>query len=168
MAQPGVPSPGGGSWLLAVPDKVVDGEADVAGDLPGQKWREIPARVGRDGGRAPIRMAEPLVGAALADFGKTERREDADDLARFEHRDCGHGRSHHDGLGADVVAFQLGLPVVEDQGDHFPQVGVELVERFALAVGARETRHVADVQPGVAAAFDDCGVRAHGCGFYRL
>ena len=168
MVQANIPSSGTGVCLLAATDKVVDGEADVAGDLPYQQWRQVPARVDRDGGRAPIRMAEPLVGAALADFGKTERGQDADDLARFEHRDCGHGRSHHDGLCADVVAFHFGLFAVEDQGNHFPQVGVELVERFALAVGTRETRHVADVQAGVAATFDDCGVRVHRCGFYQL
>lgn len=147
--------------LSAVCDKVVDGQADIAGNLAEQDRREITPGMDWDGRCAAVRMPEPLVGAPVASFREAERLQNADDLARPENRDGGHVRSEHDCLRADVVSNPFRSPVLEEQRDNFTEIGVELVEGFALAVGAREARHVADIQAGVAAAFNNRGVRIH-------
>ena len=149
--------------LSAMRDKVVDGQADIASNLTEQDRREITPRMDRDGRCAAVRIPEPLVGASVASFREAERLQNAYDFARPENRYGGHVRSEHDGLGADVVADPFRSPVLMEQRDDFTQIGVELVERFALAVGTRNARHIADVQAGVAAALNDRGVRVH-CG----
>lgn len=147
--------------LSALCDKVVDGEADIAGNLTEQDRREITPGMDRDGRGAAVRMPEPLVRAPVAGFREAERLQNADDLARPENRNGGHVRSEHDGLRADVVTDPFRSPVLMEQRDDFTKIGVEFVERLALAVGTREARNVADVQAGVGAALDDRGVRVH-------
>ena len=70
------------------------------------------------------------------------------------------------GIDADLVnpdelALHHDLAVLEEQLDDFPQVSVELVQGFALTVGAGEPGHPTDVQSGVGVAFDDRDVGLH-------
>ena len=143
----------------AVRDKVVDGQANIARNLTEQDRRKITPGMDRDGRRAAVRMPEPLVGAPVASFLEAERLQDADALARPENRYGGHVRSGHDALRADVAAGPCRSPVLDEQRDDFTKIGVELIGCFALAVGTRDARHLADVQARVAAALDDRGVR---------
>jgi hypothetical protein len=56
-----------------------------------------------------------------------------------------------------VRANEFGLTILEQHRDHLAKVGVQLVERRALAVRAGEAGNVADVEPGARAALDDGG-----------
>ena len=48
--------------------------------------------------------------------------------------------------------------VIEDQTDHLTEVRVELLKCLGLAVGARQTWYVANVETGVGAALNDGSV----------
>ena len=126
--------------LSAVRDKVVDGQADVAGNLTEQDRRGITPGSYRDSRCTTVKKLEPLVGASVGDFRVAERLQNAADLVRPENRNGGHVRSEHDGLRADVVSDPFRSPVLKEQRDDFTQIGAELVQRIALAVATREAR----------------------------
>ena len=70
--------------------------------------------------------------------------------------------SNADGVGADELGLGLGVFVLEDEGDDFDKIVVQLVEGVGMGVSAREGWDVADILPGDGAAFDDGGVGALG------
>ena len=134
---------------------------DVAADLAQQGGRDIASRVHRHGGYPPVGVAELLVRAALADLDKPEP---LDDLARLEDRDRAHGApglGDEDRLRADELRLEGGLPILQEHGDHLPQVGVELVKAVPLAVSAWEAGNVSDEDAGLRVALDDGRVSAH-------
>jgi len=106
-------------------------------------------------------MAELLVRIALAYFDKTQSVENRDDFARFEDRNAGHS-VNDDGLRADELGLELRLAVIQQHCDDFLQIGVQLVERGALAVRSGKARNVAHVQVRAGAAFNHGGIAAHG------
>lgn len=65
------------------------------------------------------------------------------------------------GLGADVFALQMGFSAIKKQRDHFLQVVVKLLQSLPLAVRPRKPWHMANIQGGVRAAFDNSGVDVH-------
>ena len=72
-------------------EKFVDVQASLSGDSAQQQWGNVPRWVNGHRGGSSVRMAEPLVGAALAYLSEAERSEDRDDLARSQRRCAGHG-----------------------------------------------------------------------------
>lgn len=97
----------------------------------------------RDGRGSTVGVAELLVGAALADFDEAQTREKRYDLTRLEDRDSGHLDDY--GVGPDELGLQLGFAVLEQHGDDFAKIRMQLVERCALAMRAGEAGDVADV-----------------------
>ena len=71
-------------------DEILHAEAGLTGDLAEQERGQIARSVDGDGGSPSVRVAEPLVGAALADLTEAELGEDRDDLARPQRRSAGH------------------------------------------------------------------------------
>ena len=145
--------------LRAAPHELVDSQARVPGDAAKQVRGQVTARMHWHGRCAPVRMTEPLVQAALTNFLEAQRGEDGDNLARLEYRDRRHPRSHHDGLRADILANHRGRSVFEDHGDDFAEIGVELIERLALAVGAGKAGDIPDVKASLPATLDNRGIR---------
>jgi hypothetical protein len=66
-----------------------------------------------------------------------------------------------DGLNRDELGFELGLAILEQHAYNFLQVGVQLIERFALAVRTWRPRDMSDEQASVRVAFDDDIERSH-------
>ena len=114
----------------------------------------------RDCGYAAIGVAELLVRAALADLPKTQPLEPCHHLAGLEDWWLGHN-SRHDGLDAYEFGFKLRFAILKEQRDDLLEVAVEFIERLRLAVGTGKAGDVADIQPGVRIAFDDCGKGLH-------
>ena len=58
--------------------------------------------------------------------------------------------SNADGVGADELGLGLGLGVfvLEDEGDDFDKIVVQLVEGVGMGVSAQEGWDVADILPG--------------------
>jgi hypothetical protein len=56
----------------------------------------------------------------------------------------------------------LGIAVFKKHYDHFTQMRVQLIECRALAVCAREPRHVAHVELLIGATLDHGGIGVHG------
>lgn len=114
----------------------------------------------RNGRGAAIGVTELLVRTTLPDFGETEARKDGDDLTRLEDRNTGHLNDY--GVGPDELGLQLRLAILEQHGDHFAEIRVQLIERCALAMRAGETRYIPDVKIGFRAMLDDSGIGMHG------
>lgn len=72
---------------------------------------------------------------------------------------------HLDGPNRDELGLELGLAILEQQADDFLQVGLQLIERFALAVRAGPARDMSDEQASVRVAFDDDIERSHASGY---
>ena len=70
--------------------------------------------------------------------------------------------SHHDSLRAHIFSNHGGAAALADHCDDFPEIGVQFVERLALAVGAGKAGDITDIEPGIRASFDDCGIGLHG------
>ena len=155
--------------LSAVFEELVDSQADISSNAAKQDGRQVTASMNRDGGRAAVRMTEPLMRTALSYFRKAGRDKNGDDLARLEDGYEHHAISgHDDGLRADVFARHLGQPVVEDHGDDFLEVVVEFVARLPLAVRTRKTGDIADIEARIRATLHDGGVAVHGLGYPSL
>jgi hypothetical protein len=88
-------------------------------------------------------MAELLVGSALSYFDESQPVENRNDFARLEDRDASHSDDY--GLRTYEFGFELWLPILQQHGDHFTKVRVQLVEGRALAVRAWKPRNIADV-----------------------
>ncbi len=65
------------------------------------------------------------------------------------------------GVRTDELALQGGLAILREHGDDLLEVGVKLVERFALRMRAGKTGHVSDVEPCLGVSFDHGRVRPH-------
>ena len=81
--------------------------------------------------------------------------------SRHENRDARHS-GHDHGLHSDEFGFELGLAIIEQRGDQFLQIGVRCIERFALAVRAGVSGHIAPTELCAGAALDHGGVGMHG------
>ena len=102
-----------------------------------------------------------FVRTALAYCNKPQTIENRDDFARFENRNGRHSVDD-DGLRTNELGFELRFAVIKQHCDHFSEIGVQLVERGALAVRSGKTRNVAHVQVRFGTAFNDGGLGAHG------
>jgi hypothetical protein len=78
-----------GRWPSAS-EEFVDGEADVAGDLPEQRRRYVSTGVKRHCCTPAVSMSELLVGAALTGLDEAAPFEQRDDLARLQDGDGPH------------------------------------------------------------------------------
>jgi hypothetical protein len=102
------------------------------------------------------------MGSALTDRFKTQFPQDADHLRGLEHRCRAHVQA-----GTTICCrptkslSRLGSPSSSSNGDHLLEIGLQLVERCPLAMGAGEARHMAHKQTCLAAALDHSGVGTH-------
>ena len=112
-------------------------------------------------GRSTIGMTKLFVRAALTYLDETKRGEDRDDLAGLKNRNARHSIDD-DGLGADELGLELRFAVLKQHRDHLTQICVQFIERCALAVRARESRHVAHVELCIGAVFDHGSIGRHG------
>jgi len=135
-------------------DELLDGEADVLGNLAQEGGRDIAALVNRDCRDPPVGVTELLVGAPLPDLSKAESLKQANDFPRLEDWRLGQ-LSDCDRLNAHELRFKLRRPVLEEKRDDLSEVALELVERLRLAVSARKTGHVPDVQARVGVPLND-------------
>jgi hypothetical protein len=106
-------------------------------------------------------MLELLVRASLAGLSKSESLKQCDNLAGLEDRSL-HLLGHGNSLNADELGLELRSTVLQEEGDDFSEVGLQLVERLGLAMRARKARHVPDIQLGVRIALDYGCERGHG------
>jgi hypothetical protein len=60
-------------------------------------------------------------------------------------------------LKADELRFTGPIAILEEHGDHFAEIRVELVQALGLCMCAGQSRHVPDEEPGVRIALN------HGC-----
>jgi len=95
-----------------------------------------------------------FVRTTLPDLPKPQALQPRDHLAGFEDGCPGHD-SGHDGLDADEFGFKAGLAILEEKGDDFLQIAVELVERLALAVRPGKSGDVADEKSRVRITLHD-------------
>ena len=68
---------------------------------------------------------------------------------------------HLDGLKSNELRLKLGITVIKEHCDDFPEVLLEFVERGSLAVGPRRARNRTDEKARVRIAFDDDVEDAH-------
>jgi hypothetical protein len=61
---------------------------------------------------------------------------------------------------------RLGSP--SSSSNDLAEIAIEFVERATLAMCARESGNVADVQPGFGIALNDCGITFHELAFVAL
>ena len=71
-------------------EKFLQRQADVGGNLPKQRRRDVSAAVKGHRGTPAVRMAILPMRTTLSNFGEPKPLQDRDDLARFEHRDIAH------------------------------------------------------------------------------
>jgi hypothetical protein len=64
-------------------------------------------------------------------------------------------------LRSDKLGFQAGFPIFKEHGENFMKILAELIQRFTLGVGPRETRHKADKKSGFRALLDYRRVGLH-------
>lgn len=115
----------------------------------------------RNGCHPTIGMPELLVRPALANLSEPQALKPRDDLARFQDRNRSHVLCDANRLRPDELGLEGLLPVLEQHGDDFLEIRLELVERITLAVSARKARDRADVDAGFRIAFDDGRIGAH-------
>ena len=83
------------------------------------------------------------------------------DLVGFERRHATHESSHFDRLETDEFAFELRLSVFEKHFDYFTKILVEFVKCRSLRMCTGESGHIANIEPRVGAALDNCCEIAH-------
>ena len=98
---------------LLPPKQLWHGDANVAGDLPQKKRRDVPALVKRHGRDASVGVAKLLVRAALANLCKAKLLQELDDLTRFENRNRTHRLANGNLLQTDELTFEFGVTVLE-------------------------------------------------------
>lgn len=106
-------------------------------------------------------MTKLRVGSALAGLGEAEPFEDVNHVTRFEYGKRAYRLSDKDGMGADELGNELGLPVLKQELDDLAEVGLQFIKTCALCVRSRPTGDVADVESGLWIAFDHGGIAAH-------
>ncbi len=62
---------------------------------------------------------------------------------------------HGDRLSTNKFGLDLGLAILKEHGNDLFEIRPKLVKGLALSMGARESRHVTDEEPGFRALFDD-------------
>ncbi len=125
-------------------EKLVDRQTNILSDLTQKNRGDITSGVEGHRRRPPVGVTELLVGAALSNFDEPQSNKNRYYFPGLEDRDTGHSANKHR-LCADELGLQLGLAILQKHADYFPKVCVQLVQRRALAMGAGEPRHVADV-----------------------
>jgi hypothetical protein len=79
------------------------------------------------------------------------------DLPWFENRNSAHGISNCHEMCSDVFGLQLRIAVFQQHFNHFTEILVKLIERFALRMYPRETGHESNQKPSFRTFFDDGG-----------
>ena len=122
----------------------LNGEPNVARDLPQQRLRNVATRMKRYGGAAAIWMTILPVGTALPREGEAVPFQQALDLAGLQDWDRAQGLAGLNGMRTDELRLELRFAVLQQQCHDFLEVGQQLVDRGALGVGARPPGDVAD------------------------
>lgn len=145
---------------LTVLQKILNGHADVFGDLPEQDGGEVASGM-ESHGRAPaVYMPKLFVRAALTNFLKPQSLQNRNDFARLENGNAGHLRNF-DGLNSNELRLNVRRAVLAQHFDDVPQVGIEFVEGGRLGMCAGKAGNVANIKSRVRATLDHCGIGFH-------
>ena len=104
-------------------------------------------------GRMGYALAERLAKAGCDLTAWNRTRAKAEPLAHCHHLSIAedwwlrHRSAHLDRLDADEFRLKPRVAVLQEHLDHFPEVPLELIEHFAVAVRAGEARDVAQHSP---------------------
>ena len=141
------------AWLAR--EEVVHGKSDVFRNLAQQCRRDIAPLMKGHGRATTVGVPKLSVRSALPDFGKPQLPEKRHDLAGLQDGWLRHGLRHFDRLRSDEHALQPRVSLLEQHLDHFLKVGAKFVQRFTLAVSAREAWDPAHVKASVSVPLDD-------------
>lgn len=70
--------------------------------------------------------------------------------------------SYRNVLHSYELGFEYRLAIFKEHSDYFLEVTVDLVQRFALRVGARETWNETDKKARLSTTFDNSRINFHG------
>ena len=98
---------------------------------------------------------------ALANLRKTQRKENGNDIIRFENGDVSHRLRHCNILDTDKFRLQVWLTIFEKHGNDFLEITVKFVESFALRVGTGKARDKSHKKLGLGATFNYGRVGSH-------
>jgi hypothetical protein len=90
----------------------------------------------------------------LADFDEAESDKNGYDFIGFEDRNIAHDSSYGNVLNPDKLRLQDGFAVFQKHCNYVMQVVIDLIQRFALGMRAREAGNEANEQAGLWAPFD--------------
>lgn len=139
---------------LSVLKQFVEREADVLGDLTKQDRGDVAALMKRNCRAAAGSVAELFVRAALANFGEAELEENGYDFIGFEDGNIAHDSGYGNVLNSDKLGLKLGFAVFEKHFNNVVQVSIDLIQRFALGMGAGEAGHETYEQARLRAPLD--------------
>jgi len=114
-----------------------------------------------DGGGAAVGMPILAMRTALPCQREAVALQEPFDLPRLQNGDGAHELRDLNRVRANELRFEAGLPILQEQFDHLPEVGEQLVHGSTLRMGARPARNVPDEQAGICVALDDGGECAH-------
>ena len=89
----------------------------------------------------------------MPDFHKPQALEARYNLARLEDRQRAHSGDAHR-LGPDELRFKMRLAIFEEHGDHFGEIGLNLIQTRTLTMRSTKTRNVSDQDAGLGIALD--------------
>lgn len=115
----------------------------------------------RHGCLATIGMTELPVRSSLTNLYETKSFQNAHGFPGFQNGQGSHDALHRYGLCADELGFQVWFPILQKHLNYFAEVLAQFLKSRALGMGAREPRHVADVELRVRASLDHCGKLSH-------
>lgn len=75
---------------------------------------------------------------------------------------------NEDGLRPDELRLERRLAILDKHGNHFPEVGVQLVQALALTVRPRRAGDITDEELRLGVAFDDGRISTNGDTTYGL
>ena len=145
---------------LTVPQKLLQGDADIFGDLTQQNRRDIASGMKWNGRASSVGMTELLVGPALAYLLESQPLQNRNDLAGLENRYAGHSRNF-DGLDSDKLRLNMRRAVLTQHLDNLLQVDVEFIKGLGLRMSSGKTGNVTHIEAGIRATLNYCGISFH-------
>jgi len=136
-------------------EKLVEGEADVFGNLTEQDWGEVSTLMERNRCASACGIAEWFVRSALADFDEAEFDENGDDFIWLENGNIAHDLSDGDVLNPDELGLQNGFAILQQHRNNLVQVMVDFIQRFHLGMRAGKTRNETNEQARLWAPLND-------------
>ena len=144
-------------------DEILWRHVDVATDLSEEAWRQVPRPVNWHRRYTTVGMTELLVRPALPHLDEPKPFETRNHLAGSQNGQRPHAAflSDADCFGPDKLGIERWLAILEEHANDLLEVGTQLFLGFALAVGARKTRHVPNEKASIRVALHNNSELAH-------